>query len=204
MVVDNTQESVTVHHKLEIETPSKTMHDVNEVITKASCSKYYKTTHKEINQVYVKDIKDVCDKIDNVSLNVSDFGNVLSSIRKINEQFDSNKTVNSSVNTKAYSLENTCLEPLNVKKLNNCKEFERSMRVLHALSQEANEAFAKFMNSLCAASSFDKKVKMMRWSSFSLCKNPYDIDGTFYNLFLIEFVVVNSRNHVNMHQSPLL
>lgn len=182
---DNTQENVL--HKLEIETHSKIKRDVKEIITKVSFSANDDTAHKQINQVYFEEIKDDYDKIENVSSNRSDFDNAVSCVRDI-EQFDSNKTMGDSENTQPRNLENTCSELPNVRNLNNCKEFERSMPVLYASSQEPNETFTKSMNSLCAEGSFNKKVKMMRWSSFSFCKKPYDNDGMFHNLFFVQFV----------------
>lgn len=200
IVIDNTQESVTVLYNLEIKTPSKIKRDLNKILTKISFSENDETAHEAISQDFLKEIKDDCDQIDNANSNSLDFGNAISFIRDINEQFTSNKTMDSSANTQPYS----CSEPSHVRKLNNCKDFERSMPVLYASSQDANETLTKSMNSLCAESSFNKKVKMMRWSSFSLCKKPYDNDGMFHNLFLVEFLIVSSRNHVNKHQSPLL
>lgn len=183
---DNTQENVI--HKLEIETHSKIKRDVKEIITKVSFSANDETVHKQINQVYFEEIKDDCDNIDNVTSNVSDFDNAVSCVRDINEQFKSNKTMGDSENTPPHNLENTCSELSNVRNLNYCKQFERSMPVLYASSQEPNETFTKSMNSLCAESSFNKKVKMIRWSSFSFCKKPYDNDGMFHNLFFVQFV----------------
>lgn len=197
MVDNNTQESVL--YKLEIKTPSKIKCNVN--VPKLSISENDETVHKEINYGYVKEIKDNYDKIDSVS---SDFGKTVSSFRNVNEEFDSNKTISSSENVQPYSLENASSEPLNVRNFNYCKEYKQSMPVLYASSNEANKTFTKSVNSLCTESSFNKKVKMMRWSSFSLCKKPYDIDGMFLNLFFVQFVVIYSRTHLYMHQSPLL
>lgn len=190
-IEDNTQESVTILYKLEIETPSKIKRDENEVITKINFLQNDDIANKEFSQVYFKEIKDNCVKIDNVNLNSPNFDNTVSSFRDINEQIVSNNTMRSS-------------EPLNVGNLNDCQEFEKSMPVLCTSSQKANETFTKSMNSLSAESNFNKKVKMMRWSSFSLCKEPYDNNGMFHNLLFVQFVVVCSRTHVSMHQSPLL
>lgn len=179
MVDNNTQKSVL--YKLEIKTPSKIQCNVN--VRKISISE----NDEEINYGFVKEIKDIYDKIDSVS---SDFDKTVSSSRNVNEEFDSNKTISSSENVQPCSLENASSEPLNVRNFNYCKEYKKSMPVLYASSNEANKTFTKSVNSLCTESSFNKKVKMMRWSSFSLCKKPYDIDGMFHNLFFVQFVVI--------------
>ncbi|KAJ2952290.1 hypothetical protein O0L34_g4571 [Tuta absoluta] len=174
-------EQLTMHYKLQIETPSPSGKEKGQDHTVVPCSiivspakpkRIFVESPVQENEYHSLESRAESDKVDNVSSHGSDSGYTGSS-----NYLESAKTPTPPESLPASP------EP-NISKCNTIisEEFRCSMPALNKTSESDKNLTAYSTNSLRVDRSLEKHHdKKLRWSTLSICKKPYDVDDEVFS-----------------------